>query len=90
MAFKLNDLPPKLRKQVEANAVGREVSVPARRRPVQRSKKSDADNWRGEWRCASCPETFRHWAKAERHADATGHSRIEVVLNTAPPERRPG
>ncbi len=30
------------------------------------------------WRCHTCRQTFKHWTKAERHADTTGHARIEV------------
>lgn len=32
------------------------------------------------WRCRTCGETFKHWSKAERHADTTTHRRLDVVL----------
>ena len=32
------------------------------------------------WRCHICGQTFAAWAPAERHADATGHPRLELVL----------
>lgn len=33
------------------------------------------------WRCHTCGETFKSWAASERHADATGHPRLEVILD---------
>jgi hypothetical protein len=32
------------------------------------------------WRCHQCGQQFTSWAAAERHADQTGHTRLEVVL----------
>lgn len=32
------------------------------------------------WRCHTCPAVFTAWAAAQRHADQTGHRRIEVIL----------
>ena len=35
---------------------------------------------RPRWRCNDCGELFSAWAAAERHADATGHHRLELLL----------
>lgn len=34
---------------------------------------------RRDYRCATCGETLRSWAAAERHRDATGHGRYELI-----------
>jgi hypothetical protein len=37
----------------------------------------------GRWRCHVCAAVFTTWVSCERHSDATGHGRIELVLVAA-------
>lgn len=32
------------------------------------------------WRCHTCGETFTAYAAAQRHADTTGHRRLDAIL----------
>jgi len=40
------------------------------------------------WRCVHCKQEFQTWTSAERHADAEGHHRLEVLIVTTPDGRR--
>jgi len=74
---RIEDLPPKLRKQIEEKAGegegGTRVSARQTRTPVP---------GRGSpYRCHTCGATFTHYgAKAERHADEHGGARLEAIL----------
>lgn len=69
MPVNYDDLPSRVRTQIDAQLGS--ATAPKRAR---------ARGGGGHWRCARCPERFTAWATAERHADETGHCRIELEL----------
>lgn len=55
--------------------------LPAHLRDKAVPKKSRRTaNGKGTFRCHACGNEETAWTRAERHADETGHARIECVL----------
>lgn len=79
---RIEDLPPKLRKQVEAKAAAsgsatRDEGTETGSRAGQRTSRDAGP----AYRCCRCGETFpRYGAAIERHADAHGGARLEAIL----------
>jgi hypothetical protein len=79
---RLEELPPAVRRRLEAMAgATSSTTTPA---PPARARSTSSARARGaqRWRCHQCGELSSTWAAAERHADSAGHGRIELLLTT--------
>jgi hypothetical protein len=65
----LNDLPPALRREVEAK-----LGTSKRKRTTQVAIKGQFRGWC--WACGTLFSVEREW---ERHVAATGHARLEMI-----------
>ena len=71
--LRLEDLPPKFRRKLEA-----ENRLLPSTPTGQRSRLVSG----GTFRCHACKHETKSYAAAERHADAKGHVRIELLVET--------
>lgn len=83
MALRYEDLPPTIRKQVDA-AIASGVPHDGLTADVETARRVDPAK-AGAWRCAACPYVPKSWRDALAHADRTQHRRIETRLEEVPP-----
>lgn len=83
--MKLDSASPALQRAVRDAIARGQIGAPARGSKAQRDPSgcrlptSPRAGGR-QWRCGSCGELSTSWAAAQRHADAHGGGRVEIVL----------